>query len=247
MTSLQRTTLHDVATVPAKEWLQFIQNWSQIDVSPLLRDVEADEELQDAIHAILETGQNAWDAFDALRTFCVQRLYGLPKHEIYPSAADRQGRLTPYSLPYTLLLDTFKNALSRSTAETLDIDRLLFGSLHTFRWLFPLHVKDGRLASVYTQNTSSSTVHLVTSAWVQTFPEHDVLDATLVKLLQLGTNRITEFSLAAARKHPQPLFQLLSPNDGLQAGLEHHVQSSLKRDVLDYDILLFVEGWYYDL
>lgn len=241
--TLRRTSRPDTTRATVREWLTFVQHWAQFDASSLFRRVETDELFADAVCAVINTGETCYDSIEALRNFCVQQLSGSTSIQ---SSNQNVGWLTPFSLPISMVVQIMRSALDTGRNAPREVS---LTHLHTFRWLFPVGVKNG-VSTKRVEMLGQTRLHLVTTAWAKCFPAAAGYDATLVRLLSQSTQRYLNVPLQAATMHPQPLLQLYVPNESLEVTLDRQRHDQLYKGspkLPDYTVFLFLEGWYYDV
>lgn len=220
----------DTRRMAVGDWLQFVRDFGRLDVGPLIQRAAIDDEFVAAIEAAVASGTTASAAYDALRDFCVQHLYGderrddPPRHPyrpLYATDQPRTVRATPYSVPVALLKGIFREfhpgrLRIESAQTTLDV-----GAQSEERW-----------HRIQNQNR----VTLFTGIWGRVFPAPVEPLTGEVALLEAHVNYRWDLALLALVTDYTPLFLPMPPSGSLEVRIRSYAEAPFK-------LHLFLEGW----
>jgi hypothetical protein len=216
-------------------WIQFVGDFGQIDVDQLLVRVE-DNTFVEAIEAVLKAGGRPWAAFEHVRDFCVNALYG-EKPVARTGPPRPRHRVTPFSVPMELLRSVFtsQNRGSRGYQAEFTPGRLRIHE-ESFVLDVPMNGEAGHHFRILQEQ------FLLTTVWARVVPPIEPLRHH-VEIVDEGANRRQDMLLWALVAEPQPLFLPLPPHSSVNIRVRSNTDEL--RELPPMHVLMSLEGWAY--
>jgi hypothetical protein len=211
-----------------RDWLVFVGDFGNVNVSALLKRVEQDPEFVAAAEAVILTESRTWPQFEVFRDFCLQQLRGADGALPEPRRRMPRQRISPFSVPMELV-----QSMVTSRAD-FDVNRL-----RTLSVVASI-TNNGHFEQSYVLNVPAQEMWVVTNWWARSDGHRDFQNYR-AELIEMGRSEIlTKIAVKPLLEDSLPLFSPVTPNSALDVRLktEHHNQNTFRLDIT-------VEGWRY--